>query len=224
MLDLAIDPGASGGLAWNARGIGICVAPMPDSEAGVVTLLKQILLDGGNHIETTQIRVSMELVTGYVAQRPDEEEERREPGNTMFKFGRGTGVIIGACLAMGVTVEEIAPRTWQKPYCIPKGPKPMRKKYLKAMAQRRFPGVKVTLKTCDALLIREFAVMRAEGVSRYIEPIEQEKPRSEAPVRLEIAFWQGKHRVFSRDRNGGITILRDATAEDQALYGDKNSF
>lgn len=147
---LAIDPGASGGMAWTDE---THCAPMPDTEGDVVDLLRMLHCAG---VSVCYI----ERVGGFTGQG--------QPGSAMFKFGRGVGVLHGALLALGVRVIEVAPQTWQKPLGIGTASacasKAAWKRKLKAEAQRRFPCVDgITLKTADALLILDYAIRKEQG-------------------------------------------------------------
>ena len=142
---LAIDPGASGGLAWNDDG-GIHAIPMPETDGDLVDWLRAIKIA---QVETAWV----EEVGGFIG--------RPQPGSAMFKFGFGAGVIRGALMAFGYRVELVRPQKWQKHFSL--GAKKdcqtgsEWKNKLKAEAQRKFPHLTVTLKTADALLILDYA-------------------------------------------------------------------
>jgi hypothetical protein len=70
------------------------------------------------------------------------------------------GLVMGILTARGIRVVLVRPQDWQKPLdlgtrraCRSAGEW---KNKLKAEAQRRFPELKVTLKTADALLILDY--------------------------------------------------------------------
>lgn len=163
---IAIDPGASGGIAWNSEGEGIQATGMPREENEVTDLLRSIIEANRGH----RIVAYIELVTGYVAKPKGETcsacgqpKAKDEPGSRMFTFGRGVGIIAGALRMVGIEIHEVSPRTWQKPYYVilatPGGQrksKPERKRILRDVAQRQFTGLEVTLKTADALLIHAY--------------------------------------------------------------------
>ena len=146
MITLAIDPGASGGLAWIRSDKTVECCKMPDTEGDVVDLLRSLAASG---IKAAYI----ERVGGFTG--------KGQPGSAMFNFGRGVGVLHGALLAMGVRVVEVTPQKWQK--WLGMGTKGTRtgaewKRHLKAEAQRRFPCQHVTLSTADALLLLDYAL------------------------------------------------------------------
>lgn len=138
---IAIDPGVSGGVAWVTPAGRDCF-PMPKTEADLVLALRDIqLYDPVAFVEE---------VGGFIG--------KQQPGSRMFKFGRNFGFILGALQALGIRTVLIKPQKWQKELSMgtSKGMTPTQwKNKLKAEAQRRFPNLKVTLKTADALLILE---------------------------------------------------------------------
>jgi hypothetical protein len=179
---IGIDPGASGGFAWNSQGEGVQACPMPRDEDAVVELLRRILLENKDH----RVVAYMELVTGYVRKAARGEachacgglkQDGGEPGSRMFSFGRGVGVITGALKIAMVDILEVSPRTWQKPYVNSltgqdgkRYAKPERKRILRDIAQRRFQQIEVTLKTADALLIYAHASALVEQELEGLEP------------------------------------------------------
>ena len=76
-----------------------------------------------------------------------------------FAFGENYG---GWCMALrvaGLPVYCVTPQAWQKvvaPQVTGQGGE--RKQALKRLAVERFPGVKVTLANCDALLISDYVL------------------------------------------------------------------
>ena len=142
---LAIDPGASGGLAWRTSEGTPKAQKMPETEGDILCLLR-----GFKHMETTVI---LEEVGGYVG--------KAQPGSAMFVFGRNTGFLIGAIMALGFRLEMVRPQTWQKNLGIGNSrscaSKSEWKNKLKALAQRKFPELTITLATADAALILDYA-------------------------------------------------------------------
>lgn len=144
---LAIDPGASGGMAYtdddNSQAASF---PMPDTEGDVLDKLREIAALG---IQVCYI----EEVGGYCG--------AAMPGSAMFKFGRGFGFTLGCLMALGFRVEMVKPQKWQKHFSLgtvkSNGGKVPWKNRLKSEAQRRFPTSHVTLATADALLILDYA-------------------------------------------------------------------
>jgi len=131
---IAIDPGASGGLAWY-DGLSVQTAAMPEGMTAQVDLLRSLAAQGYR----TAI---IERVGGYM------------PGNSgpaAAKFARHCGHLEAACYTLGIAVEQVAPQTWMK--CIGALPKDKkdRKNAIKEAMARRYPYLDVTLKTADAL-------------------------------------------------------------------------
>lgn len=154
---LGIDPGASGGLSSisplsSLRKVTVTAIPMPETERDVWEWFKT----GRSAVEFAVI----EKVGGFIQGNP-------APGSAMFNFGRGTGLLIGFLIACHIPFEEITPQKWQKGLGIAPRRKDEEKTQfknrLKAFAQKLFPDIKVTLKTCDSLLIAEFARRYREG-------------------------------------------------------------
>lgn len=187
---LAVDPGANGGVAWFEPGKGVQAVKMPETDLEKLALFKRIcegipasLPHGSGWPKTIAL---IERVGGYV--RPPKKGRPcpmcgggipdstcsachgegvigsgGQPGSAMFSFGENAGIVRGMLLALGAKVERVDPRTWQQPLFLPKAktmPKPEWKRTLKARAQRRFPGIKVTLNTADSLLILAWGALR----------------------------------------------------------------
>lgn len=146
---LAIDPGASGGVAWiDADGLAHC-RKMPDTPGDVLALLITIKTQVLCNVAAVCV---LEEVGGFVG--------KGQPGSSMFKFGRGFGFLEGALMALGYRVELAKPQKWQKVFSLGTASacenKTQWKNKLKSEAQRRFPYCDVTLATSDALLILEY--------------------------------------------------------------------
>lgn len=146
---IGIDPGASGGIA--VLGYRTLLLSMPKTERD--------LFDALEDVKYGSVCI-VEKVWGHTGQN--------QPGSAMFNFGKGYGAVLMALTALGIPFEEVVPRTWQKSLSIPPRKKTETKTQwknrLKAKAQQLFPNVKVTLATCDALLIAEYCRRKHEGV------------------------------------------------------------
>ena len=150
---VGIDPGASGGIALITPS-GVQTWAMPSTERDLLDAVESCYVD---HCYCCAV---VEKVTGFVG----------GPGNTgssMFKFGTNYGSVRMALIAAGIPFEEVIASVWQKGLKIPSRGKSESKtawkNRLKARAQQLFPGVAVTLKTADALLIAEFCKRKREG-------------------------------------------------------------
>lgn len=158
---VGIDPGASGGIAQiSPAGIVLDVTPATAADFyAVVGRAAAAARDNGGGFAV------LESNTGYVG-------DEGNTGASMFKFGRQHGLAEMALAAAGLPHDLVQPQVWQKALGVPrrrkgKGKagetKAQFKNRLKALAQRLFPGAEVTLKTCDALLIAEYARRKHEG-------------------------------------------------------------
>ena len=139
----------SGGLAHYGPS-GVTLDAMPATDADV----RDLVLD---RLGVTDV-VYVEKVGGYVG-------GKGAPGSAMFHFGRNVGFIHGLIASTKTRVIEVAPQRWQK--TIQAGTKATHgtrwKAHLKQIAQQRHPRLSITLKTADALLILEHALI-AEGL------------------------------------------------------------
>jgi hypothetical protein len=156
---LAIDPGASGGVAELYAGGKVTAETMPD-DADMCELVALFAL--ASKIEGIRAVCYMELVGGFIKGNP-------APGSAMFKFGNGYGYVRGLLAANRIEVHLVRPQTWQVGIPGVAGVKeqPARKRALKEHAARLYPALKVTLATADALCIAAYArhdLMRAAPV------------------------------------------------------------
>ncbi len=146
---IAIDPGARGGVAVCASGATYC-AGMAATEGDRLDWLRGVarlaVLEGAPCV------CVLEQVSGFVG--------KSQPGAAMFKFGEGYGFLKGVVQTLGMRLVLVRPQVWQKAFGLGTAAacasKTVWKNKLKAEAQRRFPGVAVTLATADALLILEW--------------------------------------------------------------------
>jgi hypothetical protein len=146
---LAIDPGLSGGIAHFANN-RVVVEPMPDTDGDV----REVMI---NYLSQSDV-VYIEKVGGYIG-------GKGAPGSAMFNFGRNVGFLHGLIASMLTRCIEVPPQRWQK--TIQAGTSKTHgtrwKAHLKQLAQQRQPALGITLKTADAILILEHAMI-AEGL------------------------------------------------------------
>jgi len=140
---IACDPGKSGGIAYMDQEGIVTASSMPDTEGDVYDHIQSLVAGGARPV------CVMERVRGFMG--------AKAPGSAMFNFGMGYGFIQGVLMGMGVPLELVDPAKWQKTFSLGKksecsGTTEWKNK-LKSEAQRRFPHLKVTLGTADALLI-----------------------------------------------------------------------
>lgn len=159
---IAIDPGAKGGIAVYENG-NTLISKLPEHDNMRILALKALREKGHE-------RIYIENQTGFGGEH--------QAG--MFAFGVGFGMLIGAGIALGFDVRKVTPHTWQKclnlgrsgRQCAPKGAtteekmeirkansraKTDWKNALKSHAQSLYPNAHITLDTCDALLLLEYA-------------------------------------------------------------------
>lgn len=146
---LAIDPGANGGIAHYLDG-RVIVEPMPGTDGDI----RDVLI---NWLAQSDV-VYIEKVGGYIG-------GKGAPGSAMFNFGRNVGFLHGLIASMNVRCIEVPPQRWQK--TIQAGTSKTHgtrwKAHLKGIAQQRQPGIFITLKTADAVLLLEHAML-SEGL------------------------------------------------------------
>lgn len=143
---IAIDPGASGGIA-KATHLGgsewdIDLEPMPKSITTIVEIFDPFVC--------TNTLVVVEEVPKFVA-------GMQTSATAMATLHQNFGYLLGVIDAMGLKLITVRPQEWQK--TVGAGAKKNYgnkwKAHLKDLAVRRFPEIKkgITLKTADALLI-----------------------------------------------------------------------
>ena len=146
---LAIDPGASGGLAYLGPS-GIILNSMPTTDQDISILVS-------DRLAISDV-VYIEKVGGYVG-------GKGAPGSSMFRFGYNVGFLHGLIAASKTRCIEVPPQRWQK--TLGAGTKATHgtrwKAHLKQIAQQRQPRQVITLKTADAVLILEHAMI-SEGL------------------------------------------------------------
>ena len=133
---LAIDPGANGGFAWIDEDGIVHAQKMPDGMTAIADRIVELKHQGATE-------AVMEKVGGYM------------PGNSgpaAATFARHCGHLDATLYCAGLPCELVAPTVWQRPMNLPKDKK-QRKAAIKETMQRRYPHLRVTLSTADALAI-----------------------------------------------------------------------
>jgi hypothetical protein len=137
---VAVDPGVNGGIAWCDVDLGANATRMPETDGDILDALRK-LRDAGAR------RIVMEL-----------------PAKAIFGAGhsslavlhRNVGFIQGVAMALGFELHLLPPQKWLARLSLKKRPGEEQRHWknrLKEEAQRRFPNLRVTLNTADALLI-----------------------------------------------------------------------
>ena len=140
---IGTDHGKHGGIAvMGADGEVLDVVKMPETPQDLLDFLEQYKDDSF---------CTLERVGGMPG----------NGGSAMFNFGKGYGHLQMALLALHIPTEDVTPNKWEKTYQLGSSGKYTKtewKNRLKAKAQQMFPhlGKKITLATCDALLICEY--------------------------------------------------------------------
>jgi hypothetical protein len=158
---VGVDPGNEGGVAIlypsldEIRTVG---APeLPHLWAFINTL--GVYSPPGKWPPGVKVYAMLEQVGGY------HRGKRGNIGSAMFEFGRAYGwaeaVLVASGFVLGETYFMVRPQVWQKAFGLKRDVKggeeqPDFKKFMCAVAQDLFPGIRVTAATGDALLIAEY--------------------------------------------------------------------
>lgn len=142
---ITVDPGLSGGIAWQVPDNGIpVVVKMPATESDICDLLQNVIRgeDAVAYIEDVPIGMPGK-------------------GAASSKLNANAGFLRGVLTALKVRIIKVRPAKWQQYFSLGKrsgcASDTEWKNRLKGEAQRRFPGLKVTLDTADALLLLDYA-------------------------------------------------------------------
>lgn len=170
MYIVAIDPGASGGFAWQGPdGINYSL-PMPETREGVLAFFKKLQPELEKHL----FAVYLEKVSPFI---PD------GGASQMMEYGRRVEMVTSIPLALGFEVKEVPPKQWQKElglgaserkavpspprFSCPKGSSP---------SQRRI------LKAAHSHVVREFKKQHAEEIKLVRKYNDQAKTRWKASL------------------------------------------
>ena len=140
-LFIGIDPGLKGGIAfiYNAT---YAVTPTPSTVQEMANTLIAIKDIAPN----TPTYCCIEAVHSMPG----------NSGRSMFTFGTNYGQWLGILATLKIPYVQVTPSKWMKHYgSLPKDKKD-RKNHIKHLAQQRFPKVKITLSTSDAMLISNY--------------------------------------------------------------------
>ena len=156
---VAIDPGASGGIAWVCPGEKPCCVPMPQTEGDLIARIKDI--------------VARNVPTVFYLEDLVKHMGAGIPASTMAVYASNWGFIKGAIQYSGSPLHLVNPRTWAKSLGLGTASegagvtkaevKRNWKNKLKARAQQLYPHLEITLKTADALLLLEYAIREQRG-------------------------------------------------------------
>lgn len=146
---IAIDPGAHGALCF------IQPRSMPVVYKTADTPPLEALRAAIAQADPQDCVAYLERLGGFIA-------GKHLPGSSMFKMGHSAGYWEGLLAALRIRTLLVRPQDWQAGIPGTSGTKGAdRKRALRAEAIRRFPVLRPTLDTCDALLLADYAY-RAE--------------------------------------------------------------
>lgn len=143
---IGIDPGTNGGIAViDTDGNVVEAVRMPDTPRDILDFLKKYSAD------------SFCLMENVGNGMPGQSSK------ATATFARHNGHLEMALLAVGIPSDKVTPQKWEKSYQLGNSreyTKTQWKNRLKARAQMLFPAIssKITLATCDALLIASYAL------------------------------------------------------------------
>ena len=156
MLIIGIDPGASGGIAWQAIGSRdyTDATAIPKTESDVRALLSSL----------------MERDSSWLAYLEKVGATPQMGRTSAFTFGRIYGFLRGLLIGLAIPFEEVTPQRWQADFGLRQKGKRLGKddvekhNQIKGKAQQFFPHLQVTHAKAAALMICEYGVrqQRAE--------------------------------------------------------------
>jgi crossover junction endodeoxyribonuclease RuvC len=143
---VGIDPGCSGGIAIKSQD-GWELFSLKEPGNDVVALKRALALSDSSGAPLLAV---LEEVGGFIG--------KPQPGSAMFKFGTSYGRAQGILEALHIPYRLVKPQRWQTGISGVAGLKGAeRKRALCAEARRRHPDIKVTMMTCDSILLADFA-------------------------------------------------------------------
>jgi hypothetical protein len=150
---ITIDPGVNGGIAWDGSTLPSCMG-MPGSDTEIAEEIQRLAeMDDVLLRIRPGLKCVIEDVPKFVG--------KALPGSTIFPLAFNCGLVRGIAVSLRMPVILVRPQDWQKHFRLgTKGDTSGTtewKNRLKAEAQRRYPHLKVSLKTADALLLLAYA-------------------------------------------------------------------
>lgn len=147
MMILGIDPGAAGGIALYSNGT-MEAYNMPEGFTEIYDFLRELR---NRDITEEVVAVLEDVGKGIPGQS----------SKATATFARHNGHLEMALYALGIRSVKVTPQKWQKFYSNTIGnskdkTKTEWKNILKNEAKRRYPNLKITLATADAVLIAEY--------------------------------------------------------------------
>lgn len=215
LLFLTIDPGKTGAICAFFSDGNVSADPMPKTEEGVLSLLSGYAQSPICYLEK---------VGGYIG-------GEGQPGSAMFNFGHNYGFLRGVLRALGITIADVTPQTWQAGLKLGStgfGSKKDRKKAYLEHARLKFPEIKVTLSLADALCIGLWAMGQSHTVVKKQLPVETVSVK-QIPVNVSFKSFPLFEITLSNlqasekiEKERKMTFVRDMAARKNAeKYGSK---
>jgi len=160
MLIIGIDPGKSGGIAWQQTGPMFADATkFGDTESDIVN----------------QLRYCMQSYDSWFAYIEKVGATPQMGVTSAFSFGRSYGFLRGCLIGLGIPFEEVSPVKWQSEFGLRQGKKLAqgdtdKHNAIKGKAQQLFPHLQVTHAKAAALLIAEYGARTIN--KRQLQPLE----------------------------------------------------
>lgn len=155
MLTIAIDPGASGGIAVHYSATdAILLFKMPETPRDIFDFM-----DGLYAIHAPSICAVVESIQSGVFGAKSDKEVRMKMGMTA-KLQKSYNHIEAFLIALGIPFESVPAKKWQAHYGAMPKEYAKRKRHIKDLMQRKHPNIKVILDTADALGILNYQLER----------------------------------------------------------------
>ena len=149
MIIIGIDPGLSGGLALlgDEKDCALPFSTMSETEEFLIDLIKC---------------ENFSFFKAFIEEPPVFFKGAGGGLASQAKLHRNLGQYEGLFMGLGIPFETVTPQKWQRGLPgLAKLKGLERKKALRNLAVQRYPQLKPTLKTCDAILIAEYGVRKA---------------------------------------------------------------
>lgn len=168
---IGIDVGLDGGIAYYKRGGSCDAIAMPTRTEQLRTKTRRVtdvrsVFDYINQVKGENTLIMIEKVSAWTGDVDEEGKVFR-----IIKMVANYEKLIATIEITGIPYVEVRPQDWQNHLALAiKGmPKPDRKKLYKEFAISKFPDLKVTNKTADALCILFFGCVRVRNEFYWIE-------------------------------------------------------
>ena len=147
---IGIDPGLSG---------GVCAFGKDRFEAYAFTTMADVAFLFAGLL----IKNKISDIKAYIEEPPVFFQGAGGGLASQAKLHRNLGQYEGLLMGLGIPFETVSPKKWQKGLPgLAKLKGVERKRALKNLAVQRYPQLKPTLKTCDAILIAEYGLKNSQ--------------------------------------------------------------